>query len=131
MNLAHSCQAVLEIIEEPEPSFLQSFQREVFSGDLMAAKLEPNRSWASRCLLEGKKVIEKGLRWRVGNGQNIRIYQDPWIARTYPFALSRNIQQDPGLFTVHRLMLGEGVWNEQLIHEKLPSVPIKFYPFSQ
>ena len=49
-----------------------------------------NPSWAWRSLLEGRKVIEKGLKWKIGRGDKIVIQTDPWIFNSYPFSLAQN-----------------------------------------
>ncbi|XP_073153466.1 uncharacterized protein [Henckelia pumila] len=38
---------------------------------------KPSAIW--RSLLWGRSLVEKGLKWRVGNWENIRIYEDKWI----------------------------------------------------
>ena len=36
-------------------------------------------------MLEGCNVIEKGTKWKVGNGESISILLDPWVSDAYPF----------------------------------------------
>ena len=38
--------------------------------------------------VEAFKVIEQGLAWQVGNGENLRIGKDPWVRCNEKFALS-------------------------------------------
>jgi len=38
--------------------------------------------------IEAFQVIEQGLSWKVGNGENIRIGRDPWVGCSENFALS-------------------------------------------
>ena len=32
-------------------------------------------------MLEGRKVVEKGAIWRVGDGQKIDAWKDPWLKK--------------------------------------------------
>ena len=75
----------------------------------MSTELGPNPSRAWRSILKGRKVLEEAIKWKVGSGQNIKIYKDPWLLGSYPFMMLRLIRQDNSLFTVHQLMPSQGV----------------------
>ena len=81
----------------------------------MTVELGTNPSWAWCSLLEGRKVFEKRLIWKVGNGQNIRVYEDNWLPGEYLFAMPSEVLKDPNIFMVHQLKLSSGEWNEQLL----------------
>ncbi|GAA0166031.1 hypothetical protein LIER_21282 [Lithospermum erythrorhizon] len=51
----------------------------------MHANLGTNPSFGWRSLLEGRKILTMGIRWRVGDGKEIDIWNDPWIPRTSDF----------------------------------------------
>jgi hypothetical protein len=38
-------------------------------------------SYTWRSVLKGAQLVKKGLIWRVGNGNSIDIWTDPWIPR--------------------------------------------------
>ncbi|GAA0158174.1 hypothetical protein LIER_15269 [Lithospermum erythrorhizon] len=57
------------------------FRRSSFSH----AKLGANPSYGWRSLLEGRKVLEKGARWRIGDGRSINFWTEPWIPRKTNF----------------------------------------------
>lgn len=63
---------VLKANYYPESSFLE-------------AKDGLNSSWAWLSILEGRKVIQRGIRWKVGNGRSIRVAYDPWLPRPTTF----------------------------------------------
>ncbi|KAM2729014.1 hypothetical protein EV1_000452 [Malus domestica] len=44
-----------------------------------------NTSWGWKGLFEARKVLNLGLRWRVGNGKNINIREDPWFPKPLTF----------------------------------------------
>ena len=41
-------------------------------------------SYAWRSILKGRDVLQRGARWRVGNGEKIRIWQHHWLPRKHP-----------------------------------------------
>ncbi|MCI24538.1 F-box protein, partial [Trifolium medium] len=45
----------------------------------MEAKLGYQPSYAWRSILSAKDVLDKGARWRVGNGASIKIWKDKWL----------------------------------------------------
>jgi hypothetical protein len=49
--------------------------------DLLNAKEFPGISYAWRSILRGIKSLKDGLIWRVGDGNSISIWLDPWIPR--------------------------------------------------
>ncbi|GAA0172759.1 hypothetical protein LIER_26518 [Lithospermum erythrorhizon] len=51
------------------------------------AKLESNPSFGWRSILEGRKVLMEGVRWRVGDGKRIDVWKDPWVPRPGNFRL--------------------------------------------
>ncbi|XP_025628190.1 uncharacterized protein [Arachis hypogaea] len=47
--------------------------------DFLHVEIGSVPSWGWRSVLEGRKVIEKGLLWKIGSGTNVRIFHDPWL----------------------------------------------------
>ena len=47
----------------------------------LIAKVPNHSSFIWRSLASARDLIGKGSRWRVGNGNKIRIWQDNWIPR--------------------------------------------------
>ncbi|GAA0176382.1 hypothetical protein LIER_29386 [Lithospermum erythrorhizon] len=52
-----------------------------------------NPSFGWRSLLEGRRILSKGLRWRFGDGKSIDIWKDPWVPRRTDFMM-RGLQMD-------------------------------------
>ncbi|XP_073362313.1 uncharacterized protein [Aegilops tauschii subsp. strangulata] len=50
-------------------------------GNVLNAREISNMSYTWRSILKGIVILKKGLIWRVGNGQSINIWMDPWIPR--------------------------------------------------
>ncbi|XP_059440462.1 uncharacterized protein LOC132172916 [Corylus avellana] len=50
------------------------------TGSFMSANLDNKPSFAWRSILVGRKLLEEGLYWRIGNGRSVRICEDRWIS---------------------------------------------------
>lgn len=42
-------------------------------------------SYIWRSIIWGREALNLGLRWRIGNGQKVNIFQDPWLPRPSAF----------------------------------------------
>ena len=51
---------------------------------IMEAKESRSGSYAWRSILHGRDVLSRGVRWRVGNGESIKIWQHNWLPRKHP-----------------------------------------------
>ncbi|KAH9704159.1 putative reverse transcriptase/RNA-dependent DNA polymerase [Citrus sinensis] len=60
-------------------------QKAIASFCLMQAQLGSYPSFIWRSILWGRNVLEKGLRWRIGNGEQLLVYQSQWIPRSITF----------------------------------------------
>jgi len=47
--------------------------------------LSPSYAWRSLMAVQG--VIQRGMRWQVGNGNRIRLWRDKWIPRLSTYKL--------------------------------------------
>ncbi|KAL8475516.1 hypothetical protein ACS0TY_028246 [Phlomoides rotata] len=48
-------------------------------GDFRGATLGHGSSYTWQSILEGWRVLEQGLVWIIGNGQRVKIFEDPWL----------------------------------------------------
>nr|XP_025678801.1 uncharacterized protein LOC112778723 [Arachis hypogaea] len=58
--------------------------------DFLYAEIGSVPSWGWRSILEGRKVIEKGLLWKIGSGTNVHIFHDPWLPPPVPLNVPQN-----------------------------------------
>lgn len=49
------------------------------------ANVGSNLSWTWRSILEGRKILMEGARWRTGNRRSVRIDVDPWLPKSNRF----------------------------------------------
>ncbi|CAN1729936.1 LINE-1 reverse transcriptase homolog [Linum perenne] len=47
--------------------------------DFLSATLRSNPSFAWHSILKTQSLIRNGVRWRIGDGKNIRVWYDPWL----------------------------------------------------
>ncbi|GAA0168701.1 hypothetical protein LIER_23360 [Lithospermum erythrorhizon] len=78
------------------------------------AKLGLNPSFGWRSILEGRKVLLKGIRWRFGDGRSIDVWKDPWVPRLGNFRMFGGGSREPRL--VSQLIVG-GQWDTQNVVE--------------
>ena len=78
-NDAMMAKQVWRLLEDKNSLFHVFFKENLFpNGNIFSAK-EGSGSFAWKSILKGREVIQKGAKWRVGNGENILIYQDRWL----------------------------------------------------
>ena len=113
--------------------FHRFFKAKFFpSGSILDAKVGSG-SFAWKSILKGRDVIRKGLRWRVGNGSEIGIYQDNWLPDPHlnrvlssPEFLGMDARVSVLMDGVNRSWLYEVIDNLFLPHEAkmIKSIPI-------
>ncbi|KAK3212709.1 hypothetical protein Dsin_017415 [Dipteronia sinensis] len=92
----------------------------------MEAKNRPASSFIWRSLCWGKEVLEKGLRWRVGDGTSIRVYTDKWIPRQSTFKIMSLPSLGVGIHTtVDHLFSPSGGWDNRLLEQSFSEDDVK------
>lgn len=87
-----------------------------------------NSSYCRRSILAARNVLTKGLRWQVGSGSTIRVWEDDWIPHESFF----KVITLPSLpwtkeMIVDRLILnGVGVWNMSLLRQLFSEKEVDF-----
>ena len=70
----------MEAPHQPKLLVAKIFKAKYFpNGDILKAKLGSNRSYARRSIYNSLEVIQRGTRWKVGNGKMIHIWDDKWL----------------------------------------------------
>ena len=63
--------------------------------------------------------MEKCLKWKVGNGENIAIHLAPWLFDKYSHYLPPSKCRYQNLMLVKQLILDDGKWNEHMIRSRV------------
>lgn len=80
----------------------------------------PSGIWCS--LLEGRKIIQEGTQWSVGNGERINFWEDPWV----PELLGGKVSPLPNVH-MEKTMVGDfinpvtKVWDKEKLKTCIPS----------
>ncbi|XP_074299000.1 putative mitochondrial protein AtMg00310 [Silene latifolia] len=83
-------------------------------GSFLEAGLEYNPSYTWRGIVGAWKVVEMGLRKRIGNGADTYIWKDAWITGTHSGRVLSPCFGDPNILKVSELMTENGhAWDEQ------------------
>jgi hypothetical protein len=48
-------------------------------GNILDAKPIVGMNYVWRSILQGLEVLKVGMIWRIGDGCNVRIWEDPWL----------------------------------------------------
>ena len=60
--------------------FYEVFESKFFPNcSIMEAEERHGGSYAWKSILKGKEVIWQGAKWRVGNGESIKLWGDNWL----------------------------------------------------
>ncbi|KAF4370862.1 hypothetical protein G4B88_012662 [Cannabis sativa] len=62
----------------------------------------------------GKKLVLNGYRWRIGDGNTVRVLEDPWLPRPVTFRVYDKPVFPHPLYVVD-LKLVDGQWDEHFI----------------
>jgi ribonuclease HI len=68
------------LMKFPNSLFAQILQDKYYpKGDFLKARVGRRPSYAWRSIVQAREVLERGIAWRVGNGELIRIWGDKWL----------------------------------------------------
>ncbi|CAN6703250.1 unnamed protein product [Malus baccata var. baccata] len=82
VNLALLAKIVWRITQKPLSLLALVLSEKYFPGKTFGeAPKGKNTSWGWKGLFEARKVLNLGLRWRVGNGKSINIRKEPWFPK--------------------------------------------------
>jgi hypothetical protein len=65
---------------------------------ILDASPKPDISYTWRSILRGVALLKEGLIWRVGDGTNVKIWEDPWL----PIGETRRPRTGPGHSEIRR-----------------------------
>ena len=78
-NEAMLSKQVWRLLACEDSLFYRFFKAKFFpTGSILEAK-EGSGSFAWKSILKGRRIIQLGMSWRVGNGATIQIYHDNWL----------------------------------------------------
>lgn len=104
------------------------------NGDFWTAQCPRSSSYTWRSIMHGKKLLDKGILWRVGDGKYINILRDRWIPEVTPGTLLASPSINDNQTVISLLKRNERQWNETAIRKSFPeevadkilSIPLSF-----
>lgn len=70
------------MIQDPESLCAKILKAKYFPNThILEAVAENGCYYTWRSIVQGIEVLKEGVIWRVGNGQNVNIWSDPWLPR--------------------------------------------------
>ncbi|KAL6194442.1 hypothetical protein ACLB2K_035526 [Fragaria x ananassa] len=85
-NQALLAKQVWRLMQQPDSLASRVLRAKYYSdGSILLAKANSGASYAWRSLVKGKELLSKGIRYQIGSGSDVSVWQDPWIPRPYTF----------------------------------------------
>lgn len=105
------------LITNPDSLLAQNLKARYYPrGSFVKARKSYKPSYFWRSILERRDLLVKGLRWRVGNGEDILVWKDRWLPDEFQFkAVPINANVDPNLKVCDLMNLTHITWNMELI----------------
>ncbi|KAL0364035.1 UNVERIFIED_CONTAM: putative ribonuclease H protein [Sesamum angustifolium] len=78
--------AGVEDLQKSEPLLSRILKARYFSrGEFFDAKVGCNASYTWRNILDAQPILEDGIRWHIGDGRSVQVWDDKWITRPTTF----------------------------------------------
>ncbi|XP_073153533.1 uncharacterized mitochondrial protein AtMg00310-like [Henckelia pumila] len=79
-NLAMLEKQGWRLISDPDAFVSKVFKAKYYSKeDFLNAKLRHNPSFVWRSIWSSWVLLEKGIRWKIGDGKHIRVWEESWL----------------------------------------------------
>ncbi|XP_010468779.1 PREDICTED: uncharacterized protein LOC104748899 [Camelina sativa] len=114
--------ALWRLIEAPESLFARVFKGRYYrNSNPMDPICSYSPSYVWRSIVSARSLVNKGLIIRVGSGDSISIWTDPWIPAQSPRpAVSKGPLQDPSLKISHLIDRQSNFWRLDMLFEHFP-----------
>ncbi|KAL5571057.1 hypothetical protein UlMin_020654 [Ulmus minor] len=108
---------VWRITQKPQSLVAQVLKARYFPySSIWEAEALPNASHVWKSILWGRNLVAHGMRWRVGNGSQISVYNSRWIPQPWNFKVC-SPRTLPNNTLVADLLDENGRWNAPLISQ--------------
>lgn len=85
-NLAMLGEQAWKLIAEPNSIISRIYKSRYYPrGDFLNAKQGYNPSYTWRSIWSSRVIIERGFRWKIGDGHSINVWTEPWLRDTTNF----------------------------------------------
>jgi len=81
VNTAFLAKLAWKVLTQPENLWVQQIRAKYGAPEhFFDTRPKPTDSWVWKCLLRLRPFIQRGIRWKVGNGQSINFWTDNWCS---------------------------------------------------
>ncbi|KAL6227352.1 hypothetical protein ACLB2K_001311 [Fragaria x ananassa] len=85
-NQALLAKQVWRLMQQPDSLASRVLRAKYYpDGLILSARANSGASYAWRSLVKGIELLSKGIRYQIGSGRDVSVWQDPWIPRPYTF----------------------------------------------
>ncbi|XP_057808963.1 uncharacterized mitochondrial protein AtMg00310-like [Salvia miltiorrhiza] len=89
LNLALLGKMGWTLLEDPDALFCKVLKAKYFpNGNFLTAPVGHSPSFTWRSICSAQELVRRGVRWRIGNGMNVRVFDGPWLRRDDSFWVS-------------------------------------------
>jgi hypothetical protein len=122
-NLAMLAKQVWRLIQEPDSLCAKVLRAKYYShGDILKAGPKLGSSFTWQSVVAGLATFKRGYVWRVGNGEKINIWLDPWIPNS-PNKKVISRREGSNITKVCDLISPiTGGWNEEMLSDLFNTV---------
>ncbi|GAU29295.1 hypothetical protein TSUD_226660 [Trifolium subterraneum] len=86
----------------------------------LEATLSHNPSYVWRSIHAFQVIVRRGLRWRLGNGNNINVWRQPWLRHSnQPYVTTTMIEGRKEMKVAELIINNSSTWNHELIQHIL------------
>ncbi|CAL1395838.1 unnamed protein product [Linum trigynum] len=109
------------ILNEPQSLIAHIYKGKYFPrGSFLTATARSRPFWGWQSILHGRQLLEKGLRWQVGNGQSVPLLQSNWIPKCQldpPVYNPCILPEGGGSVVADVISEGGGRWDEEKLSQ--------------
>jgi ribonuclease HI len=118
-NEALLAKQVWRLIHNKSSLLYRVFQAKYFPrSSIMEIRCSPRASFAWKSILQARKVIQSGVRWRIGRGNSVRIWSDKWLpspSSGLPLSPPKLLEAEACVSSL--IQHSSGTWNAALIDQ--------------
>jgi hypothetical protein len=104
-NKALLAKQIWQILQNPDLLVARILKAKYFPhGSIMDANVGRMPSYAWQSIIFAKSVIDHGTIWRIGDGENVRVWKDRWIPYPTSFSVQTPINTTPAKARVSELI---------------------------
>ena len=125
-NLAMLAKQAWRLLKNPNSLSAKVLAAKYYpGGNILEAEAKSGMSYCWRSILKGIQVLKEGIIWRIGNGQTINIWSDPWLPRDESRKI-RSVRGNQIITKVCELINpSSNNWDTQLLNQTFNAEEVK------